>query len=106
MTDYQAKTLKNDCSVKIPIRQMLVCLTVDYAPVKNSPLQLCNLAKLVFWSMLSFKIWSFQNYSALALPLFVSFSYDRKSTIIERKFKTQNPNLGHQQQQPFVFDIQ
>ena len=102
MTDYQAKTLKNDCSVKIPIRHMLVYHTVDYAPVKNSPLQLCNLAKLVFWSRLEV----FQITQLLALLIFVSFSYDRKSTSIERKFKTQNPNLGHQQQQPFGFDIQ
>ena len=31
-TVYQEKTLKNDCSLKIRVRQMLVCLTVDYAP--------------------------------------------------------------------------
>ena len=32
MTVYQAKTLENDCSLKIQVRQMLVCLTIDYTP--------------------------------------------------------------------------
>ena len=32
MIDYQAKTLKNDCSLKKHVKQMLACLTIDYAP--------------------------------------------------------------------------
>ena len=32
MTVYQAKTLKNDYSLKIRVRQMLACLTFNYAP--------------------------------------------------------------------------
>ena len=53
---------------------------------------LSNLAKLVFWSILSFKNWSFANCSAFGASHFwVSFSHGRKSERIERKFKTQNP---------------
>ena len=36
MTVYQAKTLENDCSLKIPVRQMLACLTIDYAPLQSN----------------------------------------------------------------------
>ena len=50
------------------------------------------LAKLVFWSILSFKNWSFAYCSAFGASHFwVSFSHGRKSERIERKFKTQNP---------------
>jgi hypothetical protein len=41
MTVYQENTLKNDYSLKIRVRQMLACLTIDYAPagrcIQNSP---------------------------------------------------------------------
>ena len=36
MTVYLAKTISNDCSLKIRVRQKLACLTIDYAPVNGS----------------------------------------------------------------------
>ena len=59
---------------------------------KISCLSLGNLAKMLFCSILSFKNWSFANYSAFGASHFrVSFSHKRKSERIERKFMPQNP---------------
>ena len=51
------------------------------------------MAKLVFWSTLSFKNWSFVNCSAFGYSHLVSFSWEKKSERLEKRLKTQNPCL-------------
>ena len=47
---------------------------------------------MLFWSISSFKNWSFENCSAFgASDFWVSFSHERKPARIERKSITQNP---------------
>ena len=58
---------------------------------KIIPLSLGDLAKMLFWSILSSKNWSFANFSAFGASHFrVSFSHERKFERIEKKIIPQN----------------
>ena len=64
--------------------------------MKTSHLALGNLSKMVFWSFFLFKNGSFANCAAFSSSrLCVSFSHERTSERVERKFYSQNPTLRH-----------